>query len=125
MTLLTRARRNPAGDQAAAATPGPLDVQAIRRHFTFPQYRRIVTNNAASTQPPRELLAPYQSLAPGYENVHRGQSSASRQMTEQFEASSDDVEPAVAAAALRQDPGGRTTTTAASHCPDPPGHVRA
>ena len=91
MTLLTRARRNPAGDQAAAATPGPLDVQAIRRHFTFPQYRRIVSNNAASTQPPRELLAPYQSLAPGYENVHRGQSSASRQMTEQFEASYDTI----------------------------------
>ena len=91
MTLLTRARRNPAGDQAAAATPGPLDVQAIRRHFTFPQYRRIVTNNAASTQPPRELLALYQSLAPGYENVHRGQSSASRQMTEQFEASYDTI----------------------------------
>ena len=35
---------------------GPLDVQAIRRHFSFPRLGRIATNNAASTQPPRELL---------------------------------------------------------------------
>jgi cysteine desulfurase/selenocysteine lyase len=92
MTLLIRPRRNRAGDRAAAAaSSGPLDVQAIRRHFTFPQYGRIVTNNAASTQPPRELLALYQSLAPGYENVHRGQSAASRQMTAQFEASYDTI----------------------------------
>jgi cysteine desulfurase/selenocysteine lyase len=92
MTLLIRPRRGPAGDRtAAAASSGPLDVQAIRRHFAFPRYGRIVTNNAASTQPPRELLSLYQSLAPGYENVHRGQSSASRQMTAQFEASYDTI----------------------------------
>ena len=36
-----------------------LDVQAVRRHFMFPELGRIVTNNAASTQPPRELLALY------------------------------------------------------------------
>jgi cysteine desulfurase/selenocysteine lyase len=41
---------------------GPLDVRAIRRHFTFPQSGRIVTNNVASTQPPRELLALQASL---------------------------------------------------------------
>ena len=29
----------------------------IRRHFTFQRLGRIVTNNAASTQPPRELLS--------------------------------------------------------------------
>jgi cysteine desulfurase / selenocysteine lyase len=49
----------------------------------------VVTNNAASTQPPRELLELYRSLTPGYENVHRGQSSASQRMTELFEASYD------------------------------------
>jgi cysteine desulfurase / selenocysteine lyase len=59
-----------------AVSPGPLDAQAIRGHFTFPGRGRIVTNNAASTQPPRELVALYQSLAPGYENVHRGQSGS-------------------------------------------------
>jgi cysteine desulfurase/selenocysteine lyase len=55
-----------------AVSPGPLDVQAIRNHFTFPEFGRIVTNNAASTQPPRELVALYQSLAPGYEMSTEG-----------------------------------------------------
>jgi cysteine desulfurase/selenocysteine lyase len=68
-----------------------VDIRAIRRHFTFPQLGRIVTNNAASTQPPRELLALYQSLASQYENVHRGQSTTSLQMTAQFEQSYDTI----------------------------------
>ena len=46
---------------------------------------RVATNNAASTQPPRELLDLYRQLGPGYENVHRGQSTASAQMTALFE----------------------------------------
>src|SRR4029077_18960127 len=62
-----------------------------RRHFTFPEHGRIATNNAASTQPPRELVALYQSLAPGYENVHRGQSGASQRMTTLFEESYDTI----------------------------------
>jgi cysteine desulfurase / selenocysteine lyase len=62
-----------------------LDVEAVRRHFAFPALGRVVTNNAASTQPPRELTALYSYLVPGYENVHRGQSRASRAMTAQFE----------------------------------------
>ena len=78
MTTLLRFRRPPA---TVPATPDGLDVRAIRRHFAFPGLGRIVTNNAASTQPPRELVALYQSLVPGYENVHRGQSSASQLMT--------------------------------------------
>jgi cysteine desulfurase/selenocysteine lyase len=69
----------------------PLDVRAIRKHFDFPRLGRVVTNNAASTQPPRELLALYRSLAPGYENVHRGQSTASQQMTARFEESYDTI----------------------------------
>ncbi|HEY7271945.1 MAG TPA: aminotransferase class V-fold PLP-dependent enzyme, partial [Actinoplanes sp.] len=68
-----------------------LDVWAIRRHFTFPALGRIVTNNAASTQPPDELISLYRSLAPEYENVHRGQSSASLRMTELFEAAYDPI----------------------------------
>ena len=79
---------------ASAPNPGPVDIQAIRRHFAFPGHGRIVMNNAASTQPPRELVALYQSLAPGYENVHRGQSSASQQMTTLFEESYDTIAPA-------------------------------
>ena len=63
----------------------------VRRHFSFPELGRIVTNNAASTQPPRELLALYRSLTLRYENVHRGQSSASRQTTALFEAAFDTI----------------------------------
>lgn len=67
------------------------DVAAVREHFLFPGEGRTVTNNAASTQPPRELLELYRSLAPGYENVHRGQSSASREMTRLFEEAYDTI----------------------------------
>jgi cysteine desulfurase/selenocysteine lyase len=69
----------------------PLDVAAIRRHFAFPKAGRVVTNNAASTQPPRELLDLYRRLGPGYENVHRGQSDASLAMTALFEESFDTI----------------------------------
>jgi cysteine desulfurase/selenocysteine lyase len=72
-------------------TSNLLDVQAVRSHFTFPELRRLIANNAASTQPPRELLRLYESLAPGYENVHRGQSRASAEMTEQFEEAYDTI----------------------------------
>ena len=68
-----------------------LDVNAIRKHFVFPGTGRIVTNNAASTQPPRELLALFESLAPAYENVHRGQSSASQTTTALFEDAYDTI----------------------------------
>jgi len=92
MILVSRARRDSSGACGAiAANSTPLDVHAIRRHFTFPELGRIVTNNAASTQPPRELVALYRSLAPGYENVHRGQSSASQAMTALFEESYDTI----------------------------------
>ncbi|WP_304132321.1 aminotransferase class V-fold PLP-dependent enzyme [Ignavibacterium album] len=64
-----------------------LDVSAIRRHFLFPERGRIVTNNAASTQPPKELLNLYTDLSKDYENVHRGQSNASRYITNLFEES--------------------------------------
>jgi cysteine desulfurase/selenocysteine lyase len=71
--------------------PCPLDVDAIRRHFVFPGIGRIATNNAASTQPPRELLELHAALAPQYENVHRGQSSASQCTTRRFEMAYDDI----------------------------------
>jgi cysteine desulfurase / selenocysteine lyase len=94
MTTLLRFRRpptTPPGTPATPLPPAPWDVQAIRRHFAFPEAGRIVTNNAASTQPPRDLVALYRSLAPGYENVHRGQSTASQQLTQQFEAAYDTI----------------------------------
>lgn len=66
-------------------------MRAVRRHFLFPGRGRIALNNAASTQPPRELLSLYASLGPDYENVHRGQSSASAAMTTLFEESYDTI----------------------------------
>jgi len=94
ITLTRRRReshREPAAVPAPGPAPGPVNVEAIRRHFAFPQAGRVVTNNAASTQPPRELLALYRSLAPAYENVHRGQSTASQQTTALFEQSYDTI----------------------------------
>ncbi|HYB85843.1 MAG TPA: hypothetical protein VEC76_03265, partial [Streptosporangiaceae bacterium] len=75
------------GEQLAGSEP--WDVQAVRGHFVFPGLGRVVTNNAASTQPPAELLELYGVLGAGYENVHRGQSAASRAMTARFEESYD------------------------------------
>ena len=71
--------------------PDTLDIESIRAHFVFPQTGRVVTNNAASPQPPRELLALHAALAPQYENVHRGQSDASQHTTRRFEAVYDDI----------------------------------
>ncbi|HEY7047038.1 MAG TPA: aminotransferase class V-fold PLP-dependent enzyme [Jatrophihabitantaceae bacterium] len=82
-------RRSAAG--RSPTEPAALDAARIRNHFDFPAVGRVVTNNAASTQPPRELLELYRSLAPGYENVHRGQSTASQRMTELFEQSYDTI----------------------------------
>jgi len=81
----------PSRERTHAVDRGAVDVQAIRRHFVFPGVGRVVTNNAASTQPPGELLELYRSLAAGYENVHRGQSDASRAMTALFEESYDTI----------------------------------
>jgi len=78
--------------QMIAASPAcPIEVERVRRHFLFPESRRVVTNNAASTQPPRELLDLFRSLAPDYENVHRGQSMASQQTTALFEDAYDTI----------------------------------
>ena len=68
-----------------------LDIQRVREQFDLSRSGRIVTNNAASTQPPRQLLDLYRSLIPSYENVHRGQSAASLRTTELFEQSFDTI----------------------------------
>src|SRR3954452_2170822 len=69
----------------------PVDVERVRAAFDFPVTGRVVTNNAATTQPPRKLLDLYSRLILDYENVHRGQSTASRRTTERFEASYDTI----------------------------------
>jgi cysteine desulfurase/selenocysteine lyase len=51
-------------------TTASLDVGAVRSHFDFVRSGRVVTNNAASTQPARELVELYRRLVPGYDDVH-------------------------------------------------------
>ena len=61
----SRRRHRPRAPGAVAVADGRLaaegmtvlDVDRVRSHFAFPDLGRVVTNNAASTQPPRELLA--------------------------------------------------------------------
>jgi cysteine desulfurase/selenocysteine lyase len=76
-------------DRPARRDTGESDVCRIRSHFEFASLGRVATNNAASTQPPRELLTLMSELTRSYENVHRGQSAASQRTTELFEASYD------------------------------------
>lgn len=45
----------------AELTPPEGDIAAVRSHVLFPETGRIVTDNAASPQPPRELLSLYRS----------------------------------------------------------------
>ena len=66
-----------------------LDVERVRSHFAFPDLGRVVTNNAASSQAPRELLWLLEAVTHDYDNVHRGQSSASQRTTALFEAAYD------------------------------------
>jgi cysteine desulfurase/selenocysteine lyase len=89
-----------------------LDPARIRAHFDFVRTGRVVTNNAASTQPARELIDLYHDLSPWYENVHRGQSAASRQMTELFEGSYDTIAAWLNAPSRRNISTFRNTTEA-------------
>jgi cysteine desulfurase/selenocysteine lyase len=89
-----------------------LDVQAIRKHFVFPGRGRVPTNNAASTQPPRELVSLLEELVPEYENVHRGQSRASRTTTARFEAAYETIAAFIHAPSRRSIVACRNTTEA-------------
>jgi hypothetical protein len=53
--------RRPVEAESEMLDESRLDVDRIRGHFDFVARGRIVTNNAASTQAPRELMALYSS----------------------------------------------------------------
>ncbi len=89
-----------------------LDVQAIRKHFPAIAKGRIVTNNAASTQAPKKLAELFHELSPDYENVHRGQSNASRTMTNLFESSYDTIAAFIGAKSRKNIALYRNTTEA-------------
>jgi cysteine desulfurase/selenocysteine lyase len=97
---------------STANTHASLQVDRIRRHFVFPETGRMVTNNAASTQPPRQLLDLFDALTPEYENVHRGQSTASRTTTARFEEAYDTIAQFIGAAGRSNIVVTRNTTEA-------------
>ncbi len=68
-----------------------IDTQTIRKFFPAIIAGRIVSNNAASTQAPIQLLDLLDELIVKYDNVHRGQSQSSILSTENFESSYDTI----------------------------------
>ena len=68
-----------------------IDTQKIRKFFPAIKSGRTISNNAASTQIPIQLLDLLKKLVVQYDNVHRGQSEASMLTTEKFESSYDTI----------------------------------
>ncbi|MBU2260289.1 aminotransferase class V-fold PLP-dependent enzyme, partial [Patescibacteria group bacterium] len=68
-----------------------IETQKIRKFFPAIKAGRIVSNNAASTQAPIQLLDLLDKLIVQYDNVHRGQSQSSLLTTERFESSYDTI----------------------------------
>ncbi len=63
-----------------------MNTSRIRRHFpAISNGKRICTDNAASTQIPKDLLELSDRLYIQYGNVHRGQYRASKETTDRFE----------------------------------------
>ena len=102
----------PRQPRPAEDDPPAVDVGRVRRHFAFARTGRVVTNNAATTQPPRELRGPYRRLVPCYENVHRGQSAASQRTTRLFEEAYDTIAAWLNAPSRRSIATYRNTTEA-------------
>lgn len=68
-----------------------IETRKIRKFFPAIKAGRIVSNNAASTQVPIQLLDLLKKMIVQYDNVHRGQSQASITTTEKFESSYDTI----------------------------------
>lgn len=89
-----------------------LNTKRIRKSFPAVKSGRIVSNNAASTQIPEELLDLMKDLSRNYDNVHRGQSASSVATTELFEASYDTIAQFIGAPSRRNIILYRNTTEA-------------
>jgi cysteine desulfurase/selenocysteine lyase len=68
-----------------------LNTRKIRKFFPAIKAGRTISNNAASTQVPVQLLKLLKKLVIQYDNVHRGQSHSSVITTEEFEFSYDTI----------------------------------
>jgi cysteine desulfurase/selenocysteine lyase len=89
-----------------------LDTKRIRKSFPAIKSGRLVSNNAASTQIPIQLLDLMKELAVNYDNVHRGQSESSKATTEIFEESYDTIADFIGAPSKRNIILYRNTTEA-------------
>ncbi|MFA5076118.1 MAG: aminotransferase class V-fold PLP-dependent enzyme [Patescibacteria group bacterium] len=68
-----------------------INTKKIRKFFPAIKAGRVVSNNAASTQVPAQLLDLFKKLIVQYDNVHRGQAESSLLTTEKFESSYDTI----------------------------------
>ena len=68
-----------------------INAKKIKKYFPAIKSGRIVSNNAASTQVPVQLLDLLEELIVQYDNVHRGQSASSIKTTKKFEGSYDTI----------------------------------
>lgn len=89
-----------------------IKTAIIRKYFPAIQSGRIVSNNAASTQVPAQLLDLMQELVVQYDNVHRGQSKSSMLTTERFESAYDTIAQFIGAASKKNIILYRNTTEA-------------
>jgi len=89
-----------------------IKTKIIRKFFPAINSGRIVSNNAASTQVPIQLLNLFKKLIVQYDNVHRGQSKASMLTTARFEASYDTIAQFIGAPSRRNIILYRNTTEA-------------
>jgi len=78
-----------------------IKTKKIRKFFPAINSGRIVSNNAASTQVPIQLLNLLKKLVIQYDNVHRGQSHASLLTTARFETSYDTIAQFIGAPSRR------------------------
>ena len=89
-----------------------IDTKKIRKFFPAIKAGRIVSNNAASTQIPVQLLDLLKKLVVQYDNVHRGQSRSSLLTTAEFEASYDTIAQFIGATSRKNIVLYRNTTEA-------------
>lgn len=89
-----------------------LNTKKIRKFFPAIKSGRIISNNAASTQVPIQLLDLLKKLVVQYDNVHRGQSRSSLLTTAEFEASYDTIAQFISAPSRKNIVLYRNTTEA-------------
>ena len=89
-----------------------LDTKKIRKFFPAIKSGRLISNNAASTQVPVQLLDLLKKLVVQYDNVHRGQSNSSLLTTTEFEAAYDTIAQFIGASSRKNIVLYRNTTEA-------------